>query len=136
MLLGPSAQAVGTARPRSDESSLWISDAADWYSRAICRKRARPAVVVALRANSKQRAAQSSNCFKVALILSVKMLMRRRSSEWPARRSRYCTGGFRRSANPSLKVPLSPARFGAAGLFRAALSVARHSNQRLGSMLS
>jgi len=31
---------------------------------------------VALRANSKQRAAQSSNCFKVALILSVKMLMR------------------------------------------------------------
>ena len=61
---------------RSAESSVWISDAADWYSRAICRKRARPAVVVALRANSKQRAAQSSNCFKVALILSVKMLMR------------------------------------------------------------
>ena len=45
MLLGPSAQAVGTAD--AAESSVWISDAADWYSRAICRKRARPAVVLA-----------------------------------------------------------------------------------------
>ena len=77
MLLGPSAQA-GRHRRTSGQPKALCGSATlpTGISRAICMKRARPAVVVALRANSKQRAAQSSNCFKVALILSVKMLMR------------------------------------------------------------
>ena len=75
--------------PRSAESSVWISDAADWYSRAICRKRARPAVVLAARASSKQRAAYSGMLGQSALI-ERKMLIARRRSLRPVRQGSLC----------------------------------------------